>query len=272
MTVAHPRVRPAAVAGLFYPDDPGDLRRLVRACFDQAAVRVDDDDASAGPPRALVVPHAGLVYSGPIAASAYRRLLPHAAAVERVVLLGPSHRVAFRGIAATGADRWDAPFGPVPIDTALVQRVVGAGLAAVADAAHAREHALEVQLPFLQTVVPRAVLAPFVVGDAPASEVAALLDAVWDRPGTVVVISTDLSHYHRYEEAVALDRHTAAEILAGRPEAIDDTDACGNRPLRGLLRAAGERHLRAELVDLRNSGDTAGDRNRVVGYGAFVFR
>jgi AmmeMemoRadiSam system protein B len=179
--------------------------------------------------------------------------------------------VAFRGVAATGADRWDGPLGPVAIDTALVARVVGAGLAVVADAPHAPEHALEVQLPFLQTVVPDALLAPFVVGDAPAGAVAALVDAVWDDPGTVVVISTDLSHYHRYDDAVRLDRHTAAEILACRPDGIGDRDACGNRPLRGLLQVAHDRQLRAELLDLRNSGDTAGDRNRVVGYGAFAF-
>ena len=151
-----------------------------------------------------------------------------------------------------------------------VARVVAAGLAVVADEAHAREHALEVQLPFLQTVVPDALLAPFVVGDAPATAVASLLDAVWDDPGTVVVISTDLSHYHPYDEAVRLDRHTAGEILARHPDGVSDTDACGNRPLRGLLRVADERHLQVELLDLRNSGDTAGDRQRVVGYGAFA--
>lgn len=281
MIARPPRVRPPAVAGLFYPADPDDLRRLVQACFDDAApaahrVHASGDPAGADPcedaagPRALVVPHAGLVYSGPIAASAYRRLAPHAHEIRRVVLLGPSHRVAFRGVAATSADRWDTPLGPVAIDTALVARVVAAGLAVVADEAHAREHALEVQLPFLQTVVPDALLAPFVVGDAPATAVASLLDAVWDDPGTVVVISTDLSHYHPYDEAVRLDRHTAGEILARHPDGVSDTDACGNRPLRGLLRVADERHLQVELLDLRNSGDTAGDRQRVVGYGAFA--
>lgn len=290
MSTPSPRVRPPAVAGLFYPDDPDDLRRLVRACFDQAAPEtVDGADpkttapgpepgaaaestgsAGHGGPRALVVPHAGLVYSGPIAASAYRLLIPHADAVRRVVLLGPSHRVAFRGVAATSADRWATPLGPIAIDTELVHRVVEAGLAVVADVAHAREHSLEVQLPFLRTVVPDALLAPFVVGDAPPDEVAALLDAVWDEPGTVVVISTDLSHYHRYDEAVRLDRRTAGEILARHPAGVTDTGACGNRPLRGLLRAADDRHLRVDLLDLRNSGDTAGDRNRVVGYGAFA--
>ena len=144
------------------------------------------------------------------------------------------------------------------------------GRARVAAGPQHREHALEVQLPFLQTVVPDALLAPFVVGDAPATAVASLLDAVWDDPGTVVVISTDLSHYHPYDEAVRLDRHTAGEILARHPDGVSDTDACGNRPLRGLLRVADERHLQVELLDLRNSGDTAGDRQRVVGYGAFA--
>jgi len=270
------RVRPAAVAGTFYPSDPEDLRRLVRSCFDAATHAPPPPsperyhDPTWPLPRALVVPHAGLIYSGPVAASAYRRLLPHTVAIRRVVLLGPSHRVAFRGVAATTADAWASPLGPVTIDTDLVQRVVGAGAAFFSDEAHAGEHSLEVQLPFLQEVVPDALLAPFVVGDASTAQVAALLDLVWDQPGTVVVISSDLSHYHRYDDAVRLDCHTAGEILGRHPEGVSDADACGNRPLRGLLRVAEQRDLTVEVLDLRNSGDTAGDRKRVVGYGAFA--
>ena len=269
------RVRPAAVAGTFYPSDPAELRQLVRSCFEAATDTPPPPtpdryhDPTWPLPRALVVPHAGLIYSGPVAASAYQRLLPHTVAIRRVVLLGPSHRVAFRGVAAT-ADAWASPLGPVAIDTDVVQRVVGAGAAFFSDAAHAEEHSLEVQLPFLREVVPDALLAPFVVGDASAAQVAVLLDLVWDQPGTVVIISSDLSHYHRYDDAVRLDRHTAGEILARHPDGVSDADACGNRPLRGLLRVAEQRDLTVEVLDLRNSGDTAGDRKRVVGYGAFA--
>lgn len=259
-------VRPPAVAGTFYPAEADALRRLVRAGFADAAPA----DPGAPAPRALVVPHAGLVYSGAVAASAYQRLAPIADQVRRIVLLGPSHRVAFAGIAATGADAWATPLGTTAIDRATTDAVVAAGLAFPSDRAHAPEHSLEVQLPFLQTVVPDAVLAPFVVGDAGTDEVAALLAAVWDLPGTVVVISTDLSHYHRHAEAVELDRRTAAGIVAARPEAIGDLDACGSRGLRGLLAEVGRRHLTVEQLDLRTSGDTAGDRDRVVGYGAFA--
>lgn len=266
MTAAAPRIRPAAVAGAFYPADPGELARLVEACFAESVA----PPPGAPAPEALVVPHAGLVYSGPIAASAYRRLSPIADRIERVVLLGPSHRVAFRGMALTGADAFATPLGPVAIDTAAVAGCLDVPGTTIEDRAHAHEHSLEVQLPFLRTVVPGASLVPVVVGDADADEVAALLDRFWDQPGTVVVISTDLSHYHGYDEAQRLDRRTAAAIVAARPDEIGDLDACGSRPLRGLLRTVASRHLHVEQLDLRSSGDTAGDRDRVVGYGAFA--
>ena len=259
-------VRPPAVAGAFYPADPHELRDALRRSFAGAA-----QPASGAPvPRALIVPHAGYVYSGPIAASAYLRLAAARDAIRRVVLLGPSHRVALRGLGVSSADAFATPLGLVPVDAALRTTVLEMPAVAVDDAAHAREHSLEVQLPFLQTVLGDFALLPLVVGDASADEVGAVLDACWTRADTVVVVSTDLSHYHRYADAVRIDARTAAAIAALRPDEIHGADACGARPLRGLLTVAAARHLAVEQLDLRNSGDTAGDREQVVGYGAFA--
>ena len=261
-----PRVRPPAVAGLFYPADPDELRALLRSCFADAIA----PPPSAPTPSALVVPHAGLVYSGPIAASAYLRLAAERATVRRVVLLGPSHRVPLRGIGLTGATEWRTPLGPVPIDHRDDAALLALPFVSVTDDAHAPEHSLEVQLPFLQVVLDEFELLPMIVGSAGPDEVAAAIDAVWASPDTAVIVSTDLSHYHRYADAVQLDARTAAAIVARRGSDIADLDACGARPLRGLLRAAVARDLGVEQLDLRNSGDTAGDRDRVVGYGAFA--
>jgi hypothetical protein len=264
------RVRPPAVAGMFYPADPAELRRLVRASFDGAVA----PPAASPSPVALVVPHAGLVYSGPIAASAYRRLATLRDTVRRVVLLGPSHRVPLRGVGLTSADEWRTPLGSVTIDHRDDDILLELPFVTVNDDAHAPEHSLEVQLPFLQTVLDEFELLPLIVGAADADQVAAVIDAVWPPtdapPDTLVLVSTDLSHYHRYADAVALDTRTAAAIVARRDGDIADLDACGARPLRGLLRSAVRRGLEVEQLDLRNSGDTAGDRQRVVGYGAFA--
>jgi len=260
------RIRPPAVAGAFYPADPVELRDLVRTCFADAVVPAPDAPA----PSALVVPHAGLVYSGPIAASAYLRLAAMRSTVRRVVLLGPSHRVPLRGIGLTSATGWRSPFGTVEIDHRDDTALLELAFVAVRDDAHAPEHSLEVQLPFLQVALDEFTLLPLIVGDADTDQVTAVLDAVWHDPDTFVVVSTDLSHYHRYADAVQLDARTAAAIVARRDTAIADADACGARPLRGLLRTAAHRGLAIEQLDLRNSGDTAGDRQRVVGYGAFA--
>ena len=258
------RIRPAAVAGTFYPAHERELRAMIDACV-AASV---DPPADAAPPSALVVPHAGLVYSGPVAASAYRRLEVERDHIRRVVLLGPSHRVPLRGLALSSADTWATPLGPVPVDPTAAETLAGLDMVAVDDRAHAHEHCLEVQLPFLQTVLDSFELVPIVVGDTRPGEVEVLLDRLWEPPETIVIVSTDLSHYHRHADAVELDSATAAEILALHPDRISDVDACGARPLRGLLRASRERQLTVDGIDLRNSGDTAGDRERVVGYGA----
>jgi AmmeMemoRadiSam system protein B len=260
------RVRRPAVAGTFYPALADDLRRAIDDAIDDAVGPSGD-----GPvPEAIVVPHAGYVYSGAIAASAYLRLAPARAAIDRVVLLGPAHRTFVRGLAAPSVDAFSTPLGPVAIDVAGRDVALAFDAVVVDDPAHADEHSLEVQLPFLQAVLDEFVVLPLAVGDASTDEVAGVLDALWGGAETLVVISTDLSHYHGYDHAVRLDSRTAAAIVARQPDAVGDGDACGARPVRGLLEVANRRGLDVEQLDLRNSGDTAGDHGRVVGYGAFA--
>ena len=266
MTTGPTTVRPAAVSGAFYPAEPALLAETIRRSFG-GAVRPAPDAAV---PRALVVPHAGYAYSGPIAASAYARVAPARGSIRRVVLLGPSHRVFLRGLALSSADAWATPLGLVPVDHSAADDLAPLRFVAVDDRPHGPEHSLEVQVPFLQTVLDEIALVPVVVGDATTEEVAAALEVLWGGPETLVVVSTDLSHYHRHDEAEALDARTAAAVVARRPEAIDDRDACGARPLRGLLRVADELHLTVEEIDRRTSGDTVGDKKRVVGYGSFA--
>ena len=257
-------VRPAAVAGMFYPSAPDCLAGDIRAYLDDAT------PSRAKVPKALIVPHAGYVYSGPIAATAYALLAPVRDAVDRVVLLGPAHRVPVRGLATTSAGYFATPLGEVPVDADAVGTALTFSQVAVSDAAHAGEHALEVQLPFLQTVLRRFTLVPLAVGHATLREVEEVLDALWGGPETLVVVSSDLSHYHAYAEAKRIDRATADAILAMSPT-LDHEQACGATPVNALLQCASRRGLSPALLDLRNSGDTAGDRARVVGYASFAF-
>lgn len=251
-------VRPAAVAGSFYPGSKNDLSETVDRLLANVATLPGE------PPKALVVPHAGYVYSGPIAASAYAqwRGLERPA---RIVLLGPAHYVGIRGLALPDADALATPLGGVRIDP--IARTLGLP---VSSAVHAREHSLEVQLPFLQRVLGSDfTLVPLAVGHADRAEVARVLDAVWE--GSRILISSDLSHFLTWEEARELDAKTARSIVALDADGIDDEQACGNAPLRGFLDVARRRGLVARQLDLRTSGDTAGDKDRVVGYGAFSF-
>jgi AmmeMemoRadiSam system protein B len=227
--------------------------------------------ASTGPaPKALVAPHAGYIYSGPVAASAYARLAG-AKGIERVVLFGPAHRVFVRGMATTTAEAFTTPLGDVPVDRDATKRIEVVPHVAPNDPAHAREHSLEVHLPFLQVVLERAfTLVPVVVGDASAAEVEAALEAVWGGPETLVVVSTDLSHYYDSATAQRMDRATADAIVALEPGKIGEEQACGRVPLRGLLSYAMHHGMHCEELDLRNSGDTAGPRDEVVGYGSFA--
>jgi AmmeMemoRadiSam system protein B len=257
-------VRPAAVAGMFYPKARERLAGDVRAYLAEVAAPAAD------PPKALIVPHAGFIYSAPIAAAAYSRLASLRDTVKRVVLLGPAHRVAVRGLAVSDARAFHTPLGDVPIDREGVALARTFPQVVASDAAHAQEHALEVQLPFLQTVLNAFSLVPFAVGDASAADVAQVIDALWGGPETLIVISSDLSHYHPYAVARHIDRGTTDTILALSPTLVHE-QACGATPINGLLLCAKQRGLTPALVDLRNSGDTAGDRSRVVGYASFTF-
>lgn len=260
-----PTIRPTAVAGMFYPADPDELQQMVSGFLHEVTA-----DASP-PPKAIVVPHAGYIYSGPVAASAYARLAPRRDTIRRVVLLGPSHRVGFAGIASSSADYFHTPLGDVPLDHELQEQVMRLSGVHRLDQAHQMEHSLEVQLPFLQQVLDAFTLLPLVVGDARPEEVATVLRAVWGGEETLIVVSSDLSHYHDYTTAQRMDRATSHAIEQLDPRAIDHGDACGRTPLNGLLLVAKEKQLHAETIDLRNSGDTAGPRDQVVGYGAYLF-
>jgi MEMO1 family protein len=259
-------IREPAVAGLFYPDEATDLRQEVLGLMAAAA----RPSSAASSPKALVVPHAGFRYSGPVAASAYAALGPAAEQVRRVVLLGPSHRVPFRGIATTAAEAYRSPLGLVPIDREAMETIADLPGVIRHDPAHRPEHSLEVQLPFLQLVLKDFTLVPLVVGDADAETVAGVLDRLWGGPETLIVISSDLSHYHDYATAKAMDAATCRVIEAGDDTRLDPYHACGYQPLAGLLRATRRHGLAVETLDLRNSGDTAGPRTEVVGYGAWA--
>jgi AmmeMemoRadiSam system protein B len=258
-----PDVRPAAVAGLFYPAAEAELRATVDALL-------AGPEPAAPAPKALIVPHAGYAYSGAVAGLAFRALRPLAGTVQRVVLLGPSHREWFRGLAVPRAHAFATPLGLAPIDALAVSRLAALPTVLVADSPHAREHSLEVQVPFLQRLLPGALLVPIVVGEATTAEVEAVIELVWGGPETLIVVSSDLSHYRPYRQAQERDRATAAAILDARPD-LTGEDACGCIAVNGLLGVARRRGLRIGLLELRNSGDTAGDRERVVGYGAFGF-
>jgi AmmeMemoRadiSam system protein B len=259
------KVRPAAVAGRFYPADPVELRELINALLAQVP-------PPTGPaPKALIAPHAGYLYSGPIAASAYAQFMPARDQIKRVVLFGPSHYVALNGLATTSADAFATPLGIVPVDLEAVRQVRSLPRVRELDEAHAHEHSLEVQLPFLQTVLGDFTLVPLVVGDATPQEISQVLDALWNGPETRFVVSSDLSHYYDFKTARRIDRATAKAIEALKPGGIGEDQACGRVPIRGLLQVARQRGLRARTIDLRNSGDTAGSRDQVVGYGAFAF-
>lgn len=258
--------RPTAVAGSFYPANRSLLEIMVQDFLSQVSA------AGGGLPKAIIAPHAGYIYSGPIAASVYAQLRQGRGRIERVVLLGPSHRVAFRGAALSGAESFATPLGDIPLD-----RVACSTLPATlpfvleSDQAHAQEHSLEVHLPFLQAVLGGFTLLPIVVGSAAPQEVAQLLDRLWGGDETLIVVSSDLSHYHPYAIAQSMDRATSNAIEALNPGAIHPEGACGRIPISGLLLAAQKRGLKAQTLDLRNSGDTAGSKDRVVGYGAYAF-
>jgi AmmeMemoRadiSam system protein B len=258
-------IRPAAVAGMFYPGNAAALTHDIDAMLAEAEAR-----APQLVPKVLIAPHAGYIYSGPVAASAYALLKPIAHRIRRVVLLGPTHRVAVRGLALPGTGFFATPLGTVEVDQAAVRQIAALPQVVVSEIVHAQEHSLEVHLPFLQEVLPDFKLLPLAVGMASAEEVAEVLEALWGGEETLIVISSDLSHYLPYDAAKRLDSATAQAIMQ-LLQPVSHEQACGGTPVNGLLLAARRHGLTPHLLDLRNSGDTAGSKDRVVGYGAFAF-
>jgi len=258
-------VRPAAVAGLFYPADARELRAFIATVLNDASSLLPEDMPV---PKAIIVPHAGYIYSGPTAGFAYAAL--KGSVISRVVLLGPAHRVAFYGMAVSGNDAFTTPQGEIPLDTKGMRKLLELPGIQVNDAAHGQEHSLEVQLPFLQTVLGDFSLLPVCIGAAQPEAVSRVLESLWDDETTLFVISSDLSHYHPYAEARALDRQSIDTVLDMRGE-LSHEQACGATGINALLPVAKRGGLTARLLDYRNSGDTAGDRDRVVGYASIAF-
>ncbi|MFP4062880.1 MAG: AmmeMemoRadiSam system protein B [Halochromatium sp.] len=290
-----PRIQPPAVAGRFYDQDPARLSQAVQGFIaagqrqarqrqaDQTQAGQGADQPQAGKlrqagaaaaprPQALIAPHAGYVFSGPVAGSAYAALADHAAEIEQVVLLGPPHRLPVRGLATSSASAFETPLGQVPVDQAALDRLIAMHPQIQRlDAAFAGEHCIEVQLPFLQVLLERFRLLPFLVGTVDAAQVAEILAPFWEAEDSLIVVSSDLSHYLDYATAQALDARTSEAIRALHPERIAPEQACGQSAIAGLLTLARARQAQGRILDLRNSGDTAGPRDHVVGYGAYVF-
>ncbi len=257
-------IRKPAVAGTFYPGQPEVLRSAVEHYLAAAQRKAERR------PKALIVPHAGYLYSGPVAASAYATLQPFRDTINKVVLLGPSHRIPFRGLALSSAAFFATPLGNIPIDRDNVDQLRAFDGVDIRDDAHAAEHSLEVQLPFLQVLLPAFTLTPIAVGDDTEQHVCTALETVWGGPETLVVVSTDLSHYHPYQTCRKMDSTTSKAITELDTKCIQGEHACGYVPMKGLLRCVQNKGLSVTCIDLRNSGDTAGPRDEVVGYGSYV--
>jgi len=253
---------------MFYPGDPASLQDELATCL-AVSPAPTFEPAAPGLLKAVIVPHAGYIYSGGTAGHAYALLAPLAGRIKRVVLLGPCHRVSVRGLAAPTVQAFATPLGSIPLDRTALDALADLPQVVASDDAHAEEHSLEVQLPFLQTVLGQFELVPLAVGHTSAGEVAQVLDRLWGGPETLIVISSDLSHFHSYREAQAIDKATAEHILA-LDQLTSFDQACGALPINGLLAVARKRGLRIERLAQCNSGDTAGDKSRVVGYASFA--
>jgi len=258
------QVRKAAVAGHFYPEDPEKLQLMIRQLLHQKPLLKK-------PPKAIIAPHAGFIYSGGVAALLYAQFLSVKDQIKRVVLLGPSHRVALRGIATSGKTIFETPLGQIPIDCESVQKILQLPQVGELEQAHEQEHSLEVQLPFLQEVLENFTLVPLVVGETAPEQISEVIEKLWGGAETLIVISSDLSHFHDYETAQKMDQRTSKAIEELSFDQITSEDACGRNPVKGLLYLARLKKITGKTIALCNSGDTAGDKNRVVGYGAYVF-
>ena len=258
-------IRSPSVAGQFYPSDPTELNILIETLLDEAQYLQE------GTPKALIAPHAGLIYSGPVAASAYKQIIPLKNTIKKVVLLGPCHRVAVRGIALSSADFFKTPLGNIKIDKIAVSTALTCPHVNIFDETHKFEHSLEVHLPFLQKVLDGFELTPIIVGEAPSKIVSNVLQQLWGGNETLIIVSSDLSHYLDYGNAKKIDKLTCKAIETLDPTKLTQEGACGRFPVSGLLETAKKFKMGVKTIDLRNSGDTAGPRNRVVGYGAWLF-
>ncbi len=259
------KIQAPVVAGYFYPADPNELRTDVRQFISDAHQELGHA------PKALIAPHAGYIYSGPVAGSAYAQLSNVADTISKVVLMAPSHRVAFRGIAYSSSDTFRTPLGDIEVDTDAISMLEDLPQVQLLDQAFTQEHSLEVHLPFLQETLNDFKIVPLVVGDIDPTSVAEVLELLWGGQETLVVISSDLSHYLDYETAKATDSATSKAIENLQPELISHRQACGGTPVKGLIQVAQRRNLGVVTLDMRNSGDTAGPRDKVVGYGAYAF-
>ncbi len=262
----HTNTRIPAVAGAFYPGNPADLNTSVQTYLDQAEAGLCQNR-----PLAMIVPHAGYIYSGPIAASGYKQLLPFARQISRVVLLGPSHRVPLRGIASSSRDYFQTPLGDIPLDRAAIEQLNRLPFVQENEQAHSQEHSLEVQLPFLQKILPDFTLVPLVFGQVDDQQIEAVIECLWQEQNTLFLLSSDLSHYLDYNSARQSDQATCLAIEQLSPQSIDYEQACGRSAIAGMLLSAQKHDLQVKTLDLRNSGDTAGSKDRVVGYGCWVF-
>ena len=257
--------RQPAVAGSFYPANQGQLHLMLDQYLTDAAT---DEDA----PKAIIAPHAGYIYSGPIAATVYARLKKAHGRITRVVVIGPSHRAAFRGMAVSRAETFTTPLGPVFVDQAAVKSITHLPFVEYLEEVHTYEHSLEVHLPFLQEVLDDFKIVPIVTGEASPEQISQVLDLLWGGDETLIVVSSDLSHYHDYATAQQMDKLTSLAIEELQYERITSKSACGKVPVNGLLKLAHKKALSVTTIDLRNSGDTAGDKASVVGYGAYVIQ
>ncbi len=269
-------IREAAVAGLFYPDKKEDLasdvnRYLKNARASALSSTDKEKQFDGGQPKAIIVPHAGYVYSAMTAAKAYIKLTNYVDTITRIILLGPAHRVYLKGLALSTATLFRTPLGDVPTDLSLHERLVQHPFVQIMNQAHSKEHSLEVQLPFLQVLLNKFTVLPIVIGDADVNDVLTIIESLWGGQETLIVISSDLSHFENYLSAQTIDKSTCHAIESLSPELIKQQQACGSIGIKGLLRAAKRHELGVRTLDLCNSGDTAGDRNRVVGYGSWAF-
>ena len=258
------KIKQADVAGMFYPGEEASLRQMVDG-FIQKALSFDLR------PRAIIAPHAGYIYSGSIAGTAYKTIAAVRDQIENVIIMSPAHRFYLRGIALHMADAFATPLGNIPVNIGIVKKIKQFSSVQWEERSFIQEHGLETHLPFIQRAFkPGIKIVPMIVGECQESEVAEILESVWEDPRNFVIISSDLSHFHSYADAKKLDRNTVDLIQNLDSQSLDTEFACGHYPICGLLNLARNRKLKIKALDIRSSGDTAGSKESVVGYGSFA--